>query len=178
MSGLDDFGTRLADVEERIANLTIDDLPLAALQRKLEHDWQPTADTFLEPGSVTADLLAPLSVGSARIVTPQAWQIIGAAGQPAFTGTWVNFGAPYQSAGFYKDELGLVHIRGVVKTGAAPPSAVFTLPAGYRPDGDLIFPSWSNNLFAGVIITSLGVVTAQNGSNLSFSISVPPFRAL
>lgn len=48
---------------ERVANLegrtlTLADLPLAAMQRKLESDWQPDAALLLQPNSITFDALA------------------------------------------------------------------------------------------------------------------------
>jgi hypothetical protein len=44
---------------------------------------------------------------------------------------WVNVGG-YATAGYMKDPLGFVHLKGVIGTGASGTTA-FTLPAGYRP---------------------------------------------
>lgn len=51
---------RLAVLEARLASLKLADLPLAALQRKLENDWQPDGSVLLQPYSITQDQLALL----------------------------------------------------------------------------------------------------------------------
>jgi hypothetical protein len=64
---------------------------------------------------------------------------IGATGQPAFQGAWVNYdngltvpgGGTQRDAGFYR-HLGHVYLFGVVKSGTSG-TTVFTLPVGYRP---------------------------------------------
>jgi hypothetical protein len=54
---------------------------------------------------------------------------------------WFNYGPqPWASAGFYKDRLGTVHLRGLIKqdiSGGAP-HELFILPAGYRPTDRLV----------------------------------------
>jgi hypothetical protein len=58
-------------------------------------------------------------------------RLVGGDGNPDFEGNWKNYG-PYQEAGFYKDEFGVVHLTGVLD----PPNTadtMFTLPVGYRP---------------------------------------------
>ncbi|MGZ6854888.1 MAG: hypothetical protein ACXVGC_12640 [Mycobacteriaceae bacterium] len=54
---MSDFTDRIAALEDRLANLTLGDLPLAALQRKLENDWQPDAAVLLQPNSISSDQL-------------------------------------------------------------------------------------------------------------------------
>jgi hypothetical protein len=66
---------------------------------------------------------------------------VGAAGEPPFEAGAQNFGpfiggVPTQTAGYYKDHEGIVHLVGLVKTGAS--GAIFRLPAGFRPAGGLI----------------------------------------
>ncbi|MBI5136889.1 MAG: hypothetical protein HZA24_06070 [Nitrospirae bacterium] len=55
----------------------------------------------------------------------------------AFQGAWVNFGAPYQEAGYWV-RGGEVRLTGVVKGGAVN-SAIFMLPAGFRPAAQTVF---------------------------------------
>lgn len=54
-----------------------------------------------------------------------------------FQNSWANL-AGFSSAGYRKDPLGYVHVRGVINAGT-PDVAAFTLPAGYRPGGKLAF---------------------------------------
>jgi hypothetical protein len=65
------FADRLAALEGRIGALTLDDLPLGPLQRKLENDWQPDSAVLLQPNSITLDQLASglkLAVGKSTAV--------------------------------------------------------------------------------------------------------------
>lgn len=68
-------------------------------------------------------------------LTPEAWT------NATLLNSWVAFGTPFDDlAGFYKDPLGRVHLRGVIKSGAIVNGTVlFTLPAGYRPTGQKVF---------------------------------------
>ncbi len=56
------------------------------------------------------------------------------------TTSWVNYGASYNTVGYCKDPLGVVHLKGLVKwnqasgpTGGCEIWSLFQLPAGYRP---------------------------------------------
>lgn len=53
-----DFEARLAAVEAKVlAPTSLADLPLGALKRWLEQNWQPSASSVLESGSITLPLL-------------------------------------------------------------------------------------------------------------------------
>jgi hypothetical protein len=58
---------------------------------------------------------------------------------------WSNYDPGYATAAFYKDQLGIVHLRGLVgNTGwtaqSSPFSAgIFRLPTGYRPETTRLF---------------------------------------
>ena len=60
------------------------------------------------------------------------FHLIGAAGEPGFDNSWVNWGAPNFDAGYWKDPFGFVHLQGVIKSGTVGDSS-FTLPPGLRP---------------------------------------------
>lgn len=107
-------------------------------------DWYPLAPTVAAP----------------------TWRAVGAAGQPAFESGWVNYGTPWYPAAFAKDALGVVRVRGLVKSGTATGS-VFTLPVGYRPSQQLIFIAATNTatVAARVDVTSAGVILPGAGVN-------------
>ena len=72
-----------------------------------------------------------------NISAPEAWHEIGTSGQPGFLNSWVNVttGPVHpESAGFYKDHEGVVHLKGAV-TGGGSLKPIFQLPAGDRPAG-------------------------------------------
>ncbi|HEY7206818.1 MAG TPA: hypothetical protein VH416_01145 [Gaiellaceae bacterium] len=70
----------------------------------------------------------------------EAWHEVGQPGQPAFQNSWHNY-APgfFETAGYYKDIFGVVHLKGYITGGTAV--TAFTLPAGYRPTYEKWFAS-------------------------------------
>jgi hypothetical protein len=77
---------------------------------------------------------------------------------PTFENNWVNYGADnYSPAKYYKDQFGVVHLQGMVKSGGIP-SAIFTLPEGYRPIENRIFPVASGGYFGQIAVFTDGQV--------------------
>lgn len=95
---------------------------------------------------------------------------------PTLGNSWVNFGLQYNPAGYYKDPLGIVHLRGMIKSGVLDTGA-FTLPAGYRPANTDLFSVISNNAVGWLEVTNAGVVNPRFGSNVWFSMDSITFRA-
>lgn len=91
------------------------------------------------------------------------WHEIGAAGEPTFTNSWVNYGAPYDTAAFIKQNDGWVRLKGLVKNGTSASAAMFTLPAGYLPPFDIYATTMANGIAARLRITSAGVVSMSAG---------------
>lgn len=83
------------------------------------------------------------------------WTFVGAAGAPAFSGSWTNYTAanpadpnnPYASVSFYKQPDGWVRLQGLAwnNSGVSAPSAIFTLPVGNRPPVDMHFVAFSSS---------------------------------
>lgn len=68
------------------------------------------------------------------------WHIVGDPGEPGFEDSWVAYGGGYTTPSFYKDPGGVVHLKGLLKSGSiGTGNAMFTLPKGYRPVGILHF---------------------------------------
>ncbi len=117
------------------------------------------------------------------VPAPEAFREVGASGQPAFENGWTNFGgAQYESTGFYKDPLGVVHLKGTIQGGSV--ATVFTLPAGYRPAKSQFFPVVANNTFGDVLVrgvsegSAAGQVHFNAGDDSSFvSLNGISFRA-
>lgn len=105
------------------------------LSRALTGDLDGTLEApELRLGVVTDAHIATLAaIQRSKLAAVEAFRAVGDPGQPAFTGTWSNFGGGYTPASFWKDESsGLVHLRGLVKSTGTDVN-VFTLPVGYRP---------------------------------------------
>ena len=89
---------------------------------------------------------------------------IGAAGAPAFTNSWVNYGTGYANAAYWKDPFGMVHLRGLIKSGTVG-NAAFTMPPGYRPEVSHLFGTISNGAIGRVDVLTDGTVTPLSPSN-------------
>ena len=105
--------------------------------------------------------------------TPESW--INVSGGVGFTGTWTNFGSGYNDAGYYKDPLGVVHLRGLVKSGTIG-TGIFTLPSGYRPPNIQVHAVASNAAFGYLDISTAGVVRPLVGNTTWVSLDGITFR--
>lgn len=98
---------------------------------------------------------------------------------PTLQNGWVYIGSPYEPAGYYMDIHGVVHLRGLVKSGTVGYSTpIFTLPTQYLPPYTVIRPTSSNDLFGEVRVLAsgdsngaAGAVVAAVGSNTWVSLS-------
>lgn len=71
----------------------------------------------------------------------EAYREVGAAAQPAFGAGWSNEDPVNETTtAFYKDPLGVVHLKGTVARSGGG-ITIFTLPADYRPTKQACFPS-------------------------------------
>jgi hypothetical protein len=103
-------------------------------------------------------------------IYPEPWRDVGAAGNPAFQNSWVNYDtAAFPACAFRREAGGVVRLKGLVKNGSIL-GAIFTLPAEYRPARAMIFPVISNSTIAEVRVGSNGTVIPQNGNNVWLSI--------
>ncbi len=73
----------------------------------------------------------PVAQTANTIVPPEGWHGVGLAGEPGFLGEWHNASGFIEVVGFYKDQGGVVHLKGTAVPGTSP--AIFQLPPGYRP---------------------------------------------
>lgn len=100
---------------------------------------------------------------------------------PSLVNSWANRGG-VANAGYLKDPLGFVHLRGQINGGTSQTTA-FTLPAGYRPGaadvyGCGAFDASGNPLTAYVAISAAGVVMpAYSGTILALTLGGITFLA-
>lgn len=88
-----------------------------------------------------------------QVLTQEAWIA------PTLINSWVNYDVNTQAiAGYMKDQMGFVHLKGLIKSGIA--SSTFILPVGYRPSKDMNFPTVSNNAIGVIVIMTNGSVEA------------------
>jgi hypothetical protein len=115
-----------------------------------------------------------LGIVARKLLNIEDWHEIGGTNEPTFENSWANLGGAYETAAFYKDPFGRVHIKGAVDTGSSGTTA-FTLPEGYRPLATLRLPSYSTGN-AYVEITSAGLVQPQRSGAAANYLGVS-FRA-
>jgi hypothetical protein len=101
----------------------------------------PEAWHAVQPGSTTTD----------RCADPATVAVFCSTQFASNFDPWENYGAPYTTAAFYKDQLGIVHLKGLVKkntleiTTNAFGRPIFRLPAAYRPATAHVFASVGEN---------------------------------
>ena len=97
---------------------------------------------------------------------------------PTLLNSWVNYGAGYEVASFWKDKNGIVHIAGMIKGGiTTAETVVFTLPTGYRPRASEKFFVVSVNAICIVDVYGMGNVAIKTGANAGWiSLSGISFR--
>lgn len=124
--------------------------------------WYRNGSTSQRVPRVTVTTTAPGSPADGDIWVDTSTPVWTA---PTLLNSWVNFGSPYNNAGYMKDSLGFVVLRGIIKSGTLNAYA-FTLPSGYRPtSGQHIFPQLSNNAIIRIDIdTSGNVIPAPYGT--------------
>jgi hypothetical protein len=88
---------------------------------------------------------------------------------PTFSNSWANYDSSettFYKAGYYKDAMGWVHLRGIVKDGTVGTGvAMFTLPSGYRPSKAVRFAVCSGNAYGSYFVNAAGECGLETGSN-------------
>ena len=127
-------------------------------------------DDSLKGADIDESTLA--GVGGGGVGAPEAWHQVGAGSQsrdlcadPSRTAVfcseltgvepawyrWINYGGGFATAGFYRDQLGIVHLKGVVESTATRDTVdpvvkpIFRLPPAYAPANTRVFPTVGRN---------------------------------
>jgi hypothetical protein len=91
-----------------------------------------TAGTASRAGTAITAGTASTAGTANGLSAPEAWHEVGQPGEPEFQNGWVNYSPKgVETAGFYVDRVGVVHLKGYVTSGTA--ALIFTLPPAYRP---------------------------------------------
>jgi hypothetical protein len=154
-----------------------EDLPMRVVGNPWDYHPGDTVIYALIPGGPVVLGILPM-VGSELDPTDEdftPWREIGAAGEPAFQNSWVNFGGvdDHETAAFWQQSDGWVRLKGLIKDGTATDgTTIFTLPSGYRPVSTQTFVTWTNAATAVIRISSLGNVQCHaNCSSVSLSLN-------
>jgi hypothetical protein len=121
--------------------------------------------------ATVARLQAELSRRLSLALTPGAWI------SPTLLSAWVNFGSTYDTAGYRKNALGTVELKGLVKDGSAGGNAIFVLPVGYRPSADKMFVSIRQGIgIARIDVRTSGAVEATDVGGFNGFLSLEGIR--
>ena len=92
----------------------------------------------IKPGTLTGNQVNAASLGTVpaaqtanSLAPPEDWHVVGTSGEPKFQEKWKNEPPPSYSVAFFKDQQGIVHLRGTATDGTG--GLVFHLPPGFRP---------------------------------------------
>lgn len=107
--------------------------------------------------SVTSGNFISVATNSATVPPAITWTGV------TFLNAWVNYGAPFDGVGYYKDAMGWVHLRGAAKSGTTA-TVAFTLPVGYRPVSQRNFASGASGGAQIAIIAANGDVTPNDST--------------
>jgi hypothetical protein len=151
------------------------DRPLSERERELIRRllrWEELPAGFKAALTDYVSVNGSLHVSSMPTLKGEEWREV-----TTFTNSWVNHTAVTQeSAAFYRDALGIVHLKGLIKSGTITASA-FTLPEGYRPPLTKRFACPSAGAFGQCDVGADGTVTPAVGNNANFDLSGVQFRA-
>lgn len=93
---------------------------------------------------------------------------------PTLNSPWINYGAGFGGARYYKDAAGIVHIEGLIQAPGGSSTAgvtIFTLLPGYRPPDTIMAITWSGGGACRFDIDSSGNVIMQNGNTAFTSLT-------
>jgi hypothetical protein len=119
--------------------------------------------TLTTPNIVGPTITSPTITGTTTIAQ-EAWTGV------TFQNSFLDFDtANYQATAYFKDSMGVVHLRGLAKRAtAALSTAIFTLPAGYRPAKIANFIILANGRAARLEISSAGTVQIPSADDASW----------
>lgn len=112
-----------------------------------------------------------------QVPAAEAINGVGTAGKSPFVGAWVNYGSSNQTAGYYKDPFGIIHVVGAVMSGVAG-TTIFALPGGYVPAARETFTITTDTGIGRVDVDGSGNVIHVSGGTGFVSLAGITFRAL
>jgi hypothetical protein len=112
--------------------------------------------------------------GGSGTIDQEAWR------DPApgdFRDGWRNYAGGFHHAGYFKDSMGIVHLKGLVTGGTVGDnSTIFILPTEYRPSHRVLYTVNTGNVLGRVDIRADGRVVPFAGNNTWLSLEGITFR--
>ncbi|WP_221469070.1 hypothetical protein [Cohnella nanjingensis] len=159
-----------------VTYLALDTYALGIAPASIDGEYAPnikeTVDTLTRD---MTDARAALSVLQATKAQKQPPQWIA----PTLLNGWVLYDAAARPVGYFKDDNGIVRLRGNIKSGSLTTVAIM-LPAGYRPNTVLDFGGFSykaGSIISEIVIDTIGRVIIQGGGTDLISLDGVTFRS-
>ena len=137
--------------------------------------------TQLKNNAVTGPKIKNGAITAAKISSSAGGEVevVGAAGAPAYQGSWAAPGGGDEGVSFYKDPFGIVHLQGSAYNGSGSVTGtIFTLDPDCWPAGNLWFAVFGGSGTAAYIeITSAGDVKEVFAPQDHVGLSNVTFRA-
>lgn len=124
----------------------------------------------LGTGVVGTAQIADDAVTGAKISVTPSWTA------PTLNTGWENYNIAWETAAYYKDRFGFVHLRGMVARSSGTEITIFTLPSGSRPPLNITFPIIGANGAGRLTITGSGNVVYESGGTTWYSLNGVYFR--
>jgi hypothetical protein len=138
----------------------------------------PTTAGALDIRPVVRNSFRSALLGLLHHLVAEGYTEVGATGAPAFQNGWTNYLSGYNTAAFFKDPFGVVHLKGLIQSGKTIPTVAFQLPAGYLPAGRCLFAASTNpNTIGRIDVDVDGSVWVMAGSPGWISLDGLSFRA-
>ncbi|MCL4559909.1 MAG: hypothetical protein M1281_04735 [Chloroflexi bacterium] len=122
-------------------------------------------------GAVGTTEIAAGAVGAAQLAAAAAWTGV------TFENSWSSI-PDVAPVSYYKDLLGIVHLRGVAGHSTASADPIFTLPAGYRPEYDMDIVSTTYDQGGGVYNSNLILISDAGVVKLNVAYPTAPLDGI
>jgi hypothetical protein len=116
-----------------------------ALGSSLTLPFTFTAGTTARASDVNANFQAVKAAVDDNATRLSTLETLPALVAPTLLGGWSDVAGAFARTGYFKDGMGIVHLRGMVRRTSGTQTVVFNLPAGYRPSAALQFPTRCGN---------------------------------
>ena len=137
----------------------------------VEVEFDPTGGSSFTSMGTSQLMSVPYALYAKTSGSIQDWNI------PTLQNSWVIYSGFFSEPGYWKDDFGVVHLRGVVKDGVvAPATPVFTLPVGYRPPLTEIFAIPTSTGYGALYVNVDGLVSISSGGNVWAAMDGITFR--
>lgn len=139
---------RIELIDENTDSLRIEYIKATELLNEIQSDISKLADADreelaliierLEKYPDTKTLLSRISGLDIEVNEIKKRLICSTWETPSLAPNWSDYGSNFTPIGYYKDGIGVVHLRGLVKGGKIN-SLIFKLPSGYRPENKQMY---------------------------------------